>query len=1377
MTEPVATQPGASQRPGNGRGSATSGSNSVRKTTKPRTAAEAEKAASVAAARARAAEREREEWEERRGAGSDVVVWYDKHRKDEGFVKSFVWNADYVVPKARDVLARPSVEQKTANMDRLLSWGIGDYTVLPKVLGRGRFSSVFLAEKQGEKVAIKHTPLFPHHDLIATRLLREPTLLAELPPHPNLVAVKETIRTPGHFYLVEEFLEGYVTLESLVTKSDLRNEHGYQVLAPAVADRIFSQLLFALHAIHWPLRVCHRDVKPENILVHPETLQLKLLDFGLATHFSKSRPKLTTCCGSPAFYCPEMVTALTRPLGSVAYWGPEVDAWTCGLTILRCLCGLRYPLGTQHTSPQSMAKHAQQALALVQPHTLRERIALLLEMDSEKRMRNFEDLVQHYLARQKDVSPPVRKTLKSTTFITTEPQHKMPLPLLDPETQPRSSFDGQQVPSPYSELILINYTRLPTTRVLSFIKYCLRSAGILYHILPFTEIHEPIPLLSAGVDSPSGHNASYVLQCVLELPDTQPKSLFQSFMQALGFGENPPPPTAPSSSQSSPNQSKSSTASGPPMQRGDVQTLTFYMYIFFARRPSDNPPLFEPERMDDSVISSESMQDIKPLGPLPTRADTSASLTLDTLPETLERHPSRSRTRGRSRCGRGTRVRVFISDQRATPHVRKALSSGGIVEKSDLEELAALEAQTHARSRSGSIMQDTPTSAHKQRDRTLPPPLRTTLHSDDISVRLDAILRARDTAFASRERHSQDAAQHAQDLNTLVARLYLYVDATVKSTDPAAVQALQEHNFAMLEVLSPMLALVSSFDTARPQLLSDGSMLEVKTTGCLALAILETVARVTSAKEMLLGIQEQIERLCALQDDDDGDEETDLEPENSPGPPGDRHTRKIQELLGLVRLISSVQPEVRTRRIRAVVQPTLELLYPPVFRQVIAPALGQIRERELAEELATQGAMLLCEFVLGVNSRLDTSDSVVGGMLKELLIGGICSMFGSLPHTGGYSDDTSRSPGVFVPADKNVQVSWRITVWNVVRKTLEEIGLDLGVEALGEQSPDMAQNAFLLMTQQIAYESFMAAIKGRVRERLALATANSERLPEPGHWSREIALELLERIAKVTPTSLFPGLMRLDEQQGPHALAVARSSFTSDAYCTMSSWALDALDRSESRAPLGVAIAAPIVRALAVTAANAPELDLRSECFTSLSRLVRDWCTIATATQLLDEMLGADTPLAAGAVSLLRDITGKRLDASAASTENTDSNCTENDPENGPPQEVPLFGFLWQRDIFKLPSLPDTPDTLVPFLAQYTVYITECCSLYYYLYVRDVRGATGARKHYVQVKEQFLDPLGSWTTRWRDQPDAQWVGLIDIGLTRIIDAVGAHSTQ
>lgn len=103
--------------------------------------------------------------------------------------------------------------------------------------------------------ALKHTPLHPHHPLIATRLLREPTILAQLLPHPNLVSVNESIRTAGHFYLVEENLRDSVTLEHLVANSP------DGVLAPALAWSVLEQLASVVRSLHVPLRVCHRDIK------------------------------------------------------------------------------------------------------------------------------------------------------------------------------------------------------------------------------------------------------------------------------------------------------------------------------------------------------------------------------------------------------------------------------------------------------------------------------------------------------------------------------------------------------------------------------------------------------------------------------------------------------------------------------------------------------------------------------------------------------------------------------------------------------------------------------------------------------------------------------------------------------------------------------------------------------------------------------------------------------------------------------------------------------------------------------------------------------------------------------------------------------------
>ncbi len=403
----------------------------------------------------------------------------------------------------------------------------------------------------------------------------------------------------------------------------------HPILPTGVANCVLDQLLSAVHAIHHPLQICHRDIKPENILVQPDTLQLKLLDFGLATHFSRSEAKLSTCCGSPAFHCPEIVTALRNPVGTVHYWGPEVDAWTCGITMLRLLTGIRYPIGASHTSVRSMSIRAQRAVATIKDPELRDRVGKLLEVNGERRMRNFEDLVKA-LESPTDEAHRSVKEFKSTTFIPVEPSHKMNLPLVvgpaaeaaltspllpsgaTPTGSKRSTpvnsrpvspvFGGADSSdahlSPAPSLLLSNPSYQPAQRVLSYVKYCLRCAGILYHCWPDTSSSTSLPPTpgpfeaafrdfnnaGTGTTASTSTNASgdatasvlsdahvpasvspstpfpiqaarserdpyshiHVFECVLEIVDPpehanedEPQSLVQSIFSALSFGRRP----------------------------------------------------------------------------------------------------------------------------------------------------------------------------------------------------------------------------------------------------------------------------------------------------------------------------------------------------------------------------------------------------------------------------------------------------------------------------------------------------------------------------------------------------------------------------------------------------------------------------------------------------------------------------------------------------------------------------------------------------------------------------------------------------------------------------------------------------------------------
>jgi serine/threonine protein kinase/predicted nucleic acid-binding Zn-ribbon protein len=126
-------------------------------------------------------------------------------------------------------------------------------------------------------------------------------------------------------------------------------------LSPLEAARLVEDLAGAVHAAH-RTGIVHGDVKPENVLLTPESRRVMLADFGIATSLAATHP-LDVTSGPVGLASPPLaptarggVSTRSIPVGTVAYMAPEQwrdrlpptpasDVYTLGGTLYFLLSG------------------------------------------------------------------------------------------------------------------------------------------------------------------------------------------------------------------------------------------------------------------------------------------------------------------------------------------------------------------------------------------------------------------------------------------------------------------------------------------------------------------------------------------------------------------------------------------------------------------------------------------------------------------------------------------------------------------------------------------------------------------------------------------------------------------------------------------------------------------------------------------------------------------------------------------------------------------------------------------------------------------------------------------------------------------------------
>ncbi|VVC97467.1 unnamed protein product [Leptidea sinapis] len=156
-----------------------------------------------------------------------------------------------------------------------------------KLIGNGSFGVVYQAKlcDTGELIAIKKVlqdKRFKNRELQIMRRLEHCNIKDEVYLNLVLEYIPETVYKVARHYSKDE-----------------------QTIPISFIKLYMYQLFRSLAYIH-SLGICHRDIKPQNLLLDPKSGVLKLCDFGSAKHLVRGEPNVSYIC-SRYYRAPELI--------------------------------------------------------------------------------------------------------------------------------------------------------------------------------------------------------------------------------------------------------------------------------------------------------------------------------------------------------------------------------------------------------------------------------------------------------------------------------------------------------------------------------------------------------------------------------------------------------------------------------------------------------------------------------------------------------------------------------------------------------------------------------------------------------------------------------------------------------------------------------------------------------------------------------------------------------------------------------------------------------------------------------------------------------------------------------------------------------------
>lgn len=236
---------------------------------------------------------------------------------------------------------QPNLSNSSTNQNKIIG-GNQEYSQV-NIIGKGAFGVVYSAiMANGKQVAIKkvsQNPKYKNHEHEILKMINN----------------KYCVKMINSFKSSDE---NYDDCNNIIKRNYLNivmnymphNLHDYiqchkvqNYYPPIIMAKLFAyQIFLGLSYLHSPrINITHRDLKPRNVLVDPDTGELKICDFGSAKILSPKEPN-ASYIASRYYRAPELIMKCTN-------YTNKIDIWAAGCIFAEILTG-GVPLFQSNTS-------------------------------------------------------------------------------------------------------------------------------------------------------------------------------------------------------------------------------------------------------------------------------------------------------------------------------------------------------------------------------------------------------------------------------------------------------------------------------------------------------------------------------------------------------------------------------------------------------------------------------------------------------------------------------------------------------------------------------------------------------------------------------------------------------------------------------------------------------------------------------------------------------------------------------------------------------------------------------------------------------------------------------------------------------------------